>query len=186
MELDKVFKARKSVRKYSSKKVDWRDIIECIDASRYAPMAGNNFTLKFILVSDKDKIKRIAEACQQGFVSTVEYVVVACSDPIRTITSFEERGNIYVRQQAGAAIENFLLKIAEKGLATCWVGHFVDYLIKEALFIPELVNVEAVFPIGYESTLPKQKPKPKIDLDRFLYFERYGKKQMKKRSSINV
>ena len=100
--------------------------------------------------------------------------------------AFEERGKNYIKQQAGAAIENFLLKIEEKGLATCWVGHFVEYLVKEAIGIPDNIEVEAIFPIGYESPLPKRRQKQKIELDRCLYFDKYGKKQMKKRDLINA
>ena len=55
MELNKAIKKRRSVRKFKDKKPNWRDILECIDSVRYAPMAGNNFTLKFILVDDKDR-----------------------------------------------------------------------------------------------------------------------------------
>lgn len=186
MQLDKTIQSRKSVRKYSSKKPDWRDIIECIDACRYAPMAGNIFSLKFVLVSDKDKIEKLAEAAQQPFVTNAEYVVVVCSNPSRTINAFEERGKMYIKQQTGAAIQNFLLKMTEKGLATCWVGHFVEYLVKDAISIPDNVEVEAMFPVGYESPLPKQKSKMRIVLDRILYFDKYGKKQMKKGEGINA
>ena len=56
MELDKAIKSRTSVRKFNSKKPNWRNIIECIDAARYAPMAGGNYTLKFILVDEPEKI----------------------------------------------------------------------------------------------------------------------------------
>ena len=56
--LDKIIHNRRSVKKFKSTKPDWRTIIECIDAMRYAPMAGNNYSLKFILVDDKDKINK--------------------------------------------------------------------------------------------------------------------------------
>src|SRR3989344_4635040 len=102
MQLNNAIKERKSVRKFSSKKPDWRDIIECIDSARYAPSAGGYSTLKFIVVSDKEKILRISEACQQDFVSEVSYVIVVVSDSTKTKKSFGERGEIYVRQQAGA------------------------------------------------------------------------------------
>ena len=55
MELDKAIKSRKSVRKFTSKKPNWRDIVECIDAARYAPMAGNNYTLKFIVIDNSNE-----------------------------------------------------------------------------------------------------------------------------------
>ncbi len=184
MELDKAIRSRTSVKKFKSKKPDWRDIIEVIDFMRYTPMAGGNFTLKFILVDNKEKIQKISKAAQQDFISQTDYVLVVCSTPSRTTNSFGERGEIYSRQQAGAAIQNFLLKIQEKNLATCWVGHFVEEQIKRELKIPKGSNVEAVFPIGYE--FKKSKPKQKIELDRVLFFNSYGTRKMKKPKKLDV
>jgi len=177
MELDKAIKSRKSVRKFKDQKSDWRDIIECIDSARYAPMAGNNYSLKFILVDDKEKIQKLADAAQQPFIAQTQYVVVVCSNPSRTINAYEERGKRYLRQQAGAAIQNFLLKIEEVGLSTCWIGAFVDYLVKETLQIPNNIDVEALFPIGYEYKKTRTR-KIKTDLDNILYFNKYGNRKM--------
>ena len=110
MKLDEAIQNRRSIRKFNTKKPDWRDIIECIDVARYAPMAGNNYTLRFILIDDKEKIQKIAKAAQQDFVSQAKYVVVVCSNPSKTTNTYE-KGEIFCRQQAGAAIQNFLLKI---------------------------------------------------------------------------
>ena len=185
MELKKAIQSRTSVRKFKSKKPDWRNIIECIDAARYAPMAGNNYTLKFILVDDAEIIKNIAEAAQQNFVAQAHYLVIVCSNPSRTLNSYGKQGEIYTRQQAGAAIQNFLLKITEQGLSTCWVGYFVESQIKRALDIPEEVNVEAVFPIGFEYEKKRAK-KSRIDLDRILYFNSYGQEKMKEEKKLDV
>jgi nitroreductase len=174
--IDKIIKSRRSIRKFNSKKPDWRKIIECIDMMRYAPMAGNNFSLKFILVDDEEKIDKLAKASQQQFINQAQYVVVVCSTPLRTEISFEERGKNYLKQQAGAAIQNFLLKITESGLSTCWIGHFVDDQIKDALDIPKDIHVEALFPIGYAFKKPESKRI--IELDNVLYFNKYGNKKM--------
>lgn len=184
MNLDQAIQSRKSIRKFKDKKPNWRDILECIDSVRYAPMAGNNFSLKFILVSDKEKIQKIADASQQPFVSQTHYIVVVCSNPSRTINAYEKRGEKFLKQQAGAAIQNFLLKVQEVGLSTCWIGYFVESIIKRELKIPENINVEALFPIGYE--FGKTKTKTKIDLDRILYFEKYGNKKMKNPKKLEV
>ncbi len=178
MELDKAIQKRHSVKKFSSKKPDWREIIECIDGARYAPMAGNNYTLKFILVDDEEKITKISEASQQPFISQAKYVVVVCSNPSRTINEYGDSGKEWCRQQAGAAIQNFLLKIEEAGLAACWIGYFVEEQIKRELKIPAEINVEALLPIGYEYEKPRVR-KAKIDLDRILYFNSYNQKKMK-------
>ncbi|MBI2004193.1 nitroreductase family protein [Candidatus Pacearchaeota archaeon] len=178
MELDKAIKSRKSVKKFSKKKPDWRKIIEAIDSARYSPMAGNLCSLKFILVSDKEKIRQLSKASEQEFVADAQYAVVICSNPSITLNAYEERGGNYLKQQAGAGIQNFLLKLEEVGLATCWIGHFVDEKVKNILKIPKEINVEAFFPIGYEKETAKTKPKRKIELDRILYFEEYGKSRM--------
>jgi nitroreductase len=185
MDLKKAIHSRRSVRKFSKKKPDWRDIIEAIDSARYSPMTGGNCTLKFILVDDKAKILKIAESTQQDFVKTVDFLVVVCSKPSRTINAYGEKGEIYFRQQAGAAIENFLLSIQEKNLATCWVGHFVEGEVKRVLEIPDGVHVEALFPIGYEFSKPKTRKEP-IDLDKILYFNKYKNKKMKEPKRFNV
>lgn len=164
------------MRKFKLDKPDWRTIIDCIDAMRYAPMAGNNFSLKFILVDDEKKIHEMAEASQQDFLGDVKYIVVVCTTPGRTETAYEDRGKNYLKQQAGAAIQNFLLKLTEEGLATCWVGHFVDEQIKDILSIPKDIQVEALLPIGYAFKKPEQKRI--IDLDAVLYFNKYGNKKM--------
>lgn len=179
MDLDKAIKNRRSARKFKKRIPNWRRIIECIDSARFAPMAGNNYTLKFVVVDDEEKIKKISEYCQQDFIAETKYVVVACSNPSRTTNLYGDAGKIYCRQQAGAAIENFLLKIVDSGLSTCWIGYFNEEKIKKLLDIPSGVDVEALFPIGYEAEKPKTR-KMKIDLNRILYFNSYGNPKMKK------
>jgi len=188
MEVDKAIQERKSVRHFSEKKPSWKEIIECIDSARFSPMAGNIFTLKFILVDDEKKIKKLAEASQQDFIVESKYVVVVCTDSSLTLNAYEERGEKYLRQQAGASIENLLLSLQAKGLSTCWIGHFVDSLVREALGIPEGIEVEAMFPIGYEPIEKGKAPrkKKKIMLDSVLYFNKWKNKRMKSVEKLNV
>ncbi len=188
MDLDKAIQQRKSVRHYSTKKPNWRNIIECIDAARYAPTAGNIFPMRFIVVSDKEKIKKLAEASQQPFIATAPYVVVICTDPSLILNAYSDFADKFCKQQTGAAIENFLLKAEEKKLKTCWIGYFVDYLIKNTLNIPEKITVEAIFPIGLESKKvgTSRERKKKIDINRILYFNKWKNKRMKKPDSIDA
>jgi len=176
MDLDKAIKERHSVRRFKSKPADWRKIIEAIDLARLAPLAGNIPTVKFILVRDKEKINQLAQVSQQDFVAQVDCVVVVCSDKALCLKSYGERAEKYIKQQAGAAIENFLLKITDLGLATCWVGAFPDEQVKRILNIPDGVDVEALFPLGYELGKGEQRTKP--PLDSCLYFDKWKNKYM--------
>lgn len=178
MQLDKAIQSRCSTRKFSDKKPSWKTIIDCIDAARFAPTAGNNCTLKIILVDDKEKIENISDACEQNFISKANYLIVFCSKKERLVNAFGKDSEKFNKQQTGAAIENFLLKIQEKKLSTCWIGYFVENKIKKILDIPTDIEVEAVFPIGYEKETPRTR-RIKIDLDKILYFNTFGEKRIK-------
>ena len=177
MNVDKAINERKSVRKFKiSKKPNWRKIIQAIDAANKAPLAGNIQTMKYILVDEPEKIQQLADAAQQPFISQSSYIVVLVTDDTQLKRSYDSRGERYARQQAGAAIENFLLKITDLGLSTCWIGEFVDHMVKRILDIPDNLFVEAFFPIGYEFGKTTQKIKPR--LDSILYFNRWKEKYM--------
>ena len=93
------------------------------------------------------------------------------------VQSYDERGVRYAAQQAGAAIENFLLALTEEKLVTTWVGHFVDEQIRRTLDIPEGLNIEAVFPIGKDTKI-KSDVSRKPKLENVLYFDKWGEKKM--------
>ncbi len=185
MDVAKAIKSRRSIRKFTDKKPNWRKIIECIDYIRYTPMAGNLFTLKFILIQDKNKILKISEASEQNFISQTHYVLVVCTNPSKTKNQFNERAEKYCRQQAGAGIQNLLLMLENKGMNSCWIGHFNENMIKENLDIPSDVNVEAILPIGFKQRTLKDRTR-KTKLDSILYFEKYGNKKMNKIKKINT
>lgn len=168
MELDKAIKERHSVRNYSSKAVKLVDVVTIINAGRFAPAAGNIPTVRFILVDDKEKKKKLADAALgQHFIATAQYVVVVCSDLKQMTRAYDDRGIIYARQQAGAAIQNMLLKAVDLGLASCWTGAFNDAAVKRILKIPKDVNVEALLPIGYSAG--KKVTRKKHELDKITH-----------------
>ncbi len=158
MDLTKAISARRSIREFSNKSVHWDKVLEAIDAANQAPFAGNINNLKFVIVSEKEMINKIAEHCQQDWIADAKHIAVVCSTLKEIELQYNDRGKIYSRQQAGAAIQNFLLKITEMKLAACWIGAFSDESIKSDLRIPEEYSIEAVIPIGH----PKNKSPKKI------------------------
>ena len=187
MQLKDAIKTRKSVKRFMTSKPNWRKIIKAIDMARFAPRAGNQFVTKFILVKDKDKIAELAEASQQDFIKQAHFVVVAVSNNSILKRSFDERGEMFTRQQAGAAIENFLLALVEQKLATCWVGFFAEDQVKRILEIhDEKLSVEALFPIGKETKAPVQgREKSEPDLENLLFFDKWGNKYMNPKTMVD-
>ena len=178
MDVEKAIKTRHSARSFKeTKKADWRDVIKAIDAANYSPQAGNISTLRFILIMEPEKISKLTECCQQRFVRKSNYIVVVCSDMTQIKRAYKERADKYARQQAGAAIQNFLLEITNLNLGSCWVGEFDENGVKDALLIPEDIEIEALIPVGYEMGSIKERRNPK--LDDVIYFHKWKNKFMK-------
>jgi nitroreductase len=182
MNLDKAIQTRRSIRSFKDKKPNWRDIIEAIETTTYAPMAGNIFSLRFMVITDDKLIQRIAAWSEQDFIAQTEYLVLFITRQDVVTNTFGEKGKDYAKQQAGAAIQNFLLKITDLKLATCWIGHFNEKRIKEMLQIPEDRIIEAIFPIGYSKE--KLKPKNKKELFDKIFFNKWNHKTMQKENII--
>jgi len=175
MELNNTLIKRHSVREFLSKKVKWADILEAIDASTNSPAAGNIFNLKFIIIKRQETKNEIAKHAQQLWLSSAPYLILACSDETKLERVYDSRGLRYSKQQTGAAIQNFLLKITDLGLSSCWVGAYSDELIKQILKIPEYIQLEAILPVGYEKGKGKQKTKAK--LENIINWEKWGQKK---------
>jgi len=184
MELNKVIKKRTSIRKYTSKKVKAEDIISCIQAANLAPSPGNLSLLTFIVVEEQGLKDDLAEACQQDFVKDAGFLVVIVSSNKKSNIMYDERGEKYLKQYAGAAIENFLLEVTDLGLASCWVGAFSDIMVKRILRIPDEFEVEAILPVAVESKLSKAKQRTKSSLENRIYFDTWKNKFSKKAIDI--
>ncbi len=176
MSFQKLAEDRTSVRKYSNKKPKIEDIIRCINVANLAPSPGNLPLMRFIIVEDSDKIEKIADACQQQFIKQAQVVVVVCSDLKDAKIMYDKRANKYVKQHAGALIENFLLNAVDIGLASCWVGAYSDMMLKNLLKIPDEIDIEAVLPVGYTYKTDETKHRKKPEIENRLYFETWKNK----------
>ncbi len=181
MEFDTVIKKRRSVKEFKAKKASWKLVLEAIDTSLQGPFAGNHNFLKFLITEEPDIIKFIAKHCEQVWIAQVEILVLVLSDDKHLENIYGERGRVYSRQQAGAAIQTMLLKLVDLGLSSCWVGSYDDDAIRDKLKIPKNIQIEAILPIGYEDTKKQDEKKPKKALDTVLFWERWG---MPRRPSI--
>ncbi|MEK6925112.1 MAG: nitroreductase family protein [Nanoarchaeota archaeon] len=176
MKTQEAIEKRASVREFSNKPVKFGQVLEAIDAANQAPFAGNINHLKFIIVETKENKNYIAEFAQQYWINESQWVVIICSESKRLEQLYQDRGEMYGKQQAGAAIQNFLLSITEQGLGACWVGAFSEREIKTKFKIPESWQIEAIIPIGYSKS-KKQKQARKNELETKVFWEKWDQKK---------
>lgn len=184
MEFEEVIKKRASIRKYASKKPDIEAAIAAIEAAHVAPTPGNLQLLKYLIVENKEKIKEIAAACQQSFIEDASLLVVVCSDSKQAEKMYDKRAEKYIRQHAGAAIENFLLALTDMGLVSCWIGAFSDFQIHDILQIPDDIVVEAILPVAYEAKSNHVTQRKRLPLDGKIFFESYKNRFKLKTSQV--
>ncbi len=177
MEIDECIKNRRSIRSYLDKELSYEEVLEIIDAARYAPSSGNIQNWRFIVIKDKDVKTKIAMSClKQYWMIDAPIQIIVCSK-IETIKRlYGDKGEfLYTTQNCAAAIENMLLKAYSLGVGTCWVGAFEENMIKKALRIPEDIRVEAVITLGYpkeEVEVPARKT-----IDTLLFFNEWDNKK---------
>jgi len=173
MEFNTIISKRKSVRAFTKTKPNWRSVLDAIEAVNQGSFAGNHNNLKFIIIEEEQTIEIVAKHAQQPWLAQSRLLVLVCSDDIHLEKLYGERGRVYSRQQAGAAIQTLIFKLIDLGLSACWVGAYTDELIKQFLKIPQHIQIEAIIPIGYENTT-KAKPKPrKKSIEATIYWEEW-------------
>lgn len=181
MDFDKLLQKRRSIRRYSNKKISFDDVAEICNSARFAPCAANIFTTRIIIIQNKEKIEKIADAClNQEFIKDAPYVLVVCSQDSLLKKSYREFAERYARQQTGASIQNMLLKTTELGLATCWIGAFEENEIRSLLKIPEECRIDAILPIAKPFPKMKIQEKRKPELKNIVFFEKWGESTKEK------
>lgn len=167
MDLDHALDKRRSIRSFKNKKVSFKAAIDAIEAANTAPFAGNNNHINYIVIEEAKTIDKIAQLASQSWIGESQMLILVCSDETHLENLYGERGRVYSRQQAGAAIQNMLLKLTDLGLASCWVGSYSDELVKNLLKIPAHLQIEGIIPVGYANEKPKTPKRKSVESSVF-------------------
>ncbi|AUN17993.1 nitroreductase family protein [Clostridium botulinum] len=150
---------RRSIRKYKDKKISDDIVEELLRAGMAAPSAVNEQPWQFIVLRDKETMKKITKVHEYSkMLLEADFAIVVCGDKSKELVD-----DFWV-QDCSAATENILIEAQDKGLGAVWLGVYpikerVDG-IKEILNLPEGITPLSVVPIGY----PAENKEP---VDRF-------------------
>jgi len=184
MKFDELIRKRASVKKYTSKKPSPHMITAGVNAAETAPSAGNTQCLLYIMIDDPETIEQLAKAARQDYIRKIPWVVVILSNPKQFEKLFDKRAEKFTKHYVGAAIQTFLLKMTDQGLASNWIGSFSEVTVQNILSIPDGIGIEALITIGYELPPGKAKQRPRYALDNRLFFDAWGNKFYKPLSKV--
>jgi len=163
LKFEEVLEKRRSIRKYKDAPVPKEKILKMLEAARIAPSASNRQPWHFIVVENKETIKKLAK--QEWAEAPV--MVVGLADQAASPN--------WCSNDLGIALEHLVLAATNMGLGTCWMGQTGrEEMIKKLLGIPDNFKVVAVVPIGVPAETPA--PKERKSLDTIVSWEKYGSK----------
>jgi nitroreductase len=164
----KLLLTRRSIRRFRDEEVPWSLVEEVLDAARYAPSAVNSQPWKFVVVTDRALLDRLAgiHAGALPLRRAPLGIVVVC-DKSRSPKS-------YMLDCANATMYIMLAAHAH-GLGTVSI-QAIGYqdAIREILGIPEDREPVAVLAVGWPAEQPQ--PRPRRPLSEILHINRYGSK----------
>lgn len=139
---------RRSVRSYTDKFVEEEKIEQILKAGMQAPSAANQRPWEFIVVNDKELLKKLSLASPYaGCVDKAQVAIVLLVN--RNGLRFPE----YTDQDMGACAQNILLKTVNLGLGAVWLGIAPskerEKAVSDIFELQENVQPFAIIPIGY-------------------------------------
>jgi nitroreductase len=157
--------SRQSDRKYDSKPVEKEKLERIVEAGRMAPSACNAQPWKFVVVTDKQLIVRIAEAASakligmNGFVAQAPVILVIIREQpnMSSKVGGTIRNKDYSLIDIGIAAENICLQARAEDIGSCIIGWFDERQLKKLLSIPKQKRVELIITLGYSLSQPREK-----------------------------
>lgn len=176
MDLDRCLREKRGCKDYLPKDVSYDILGELLEAGTCAPSAGNLQNWIFIVVTEQEKKDAIAVAClNQFWMKKAPVHVVVCNDLKKITDMYPTRGKLYATQACAIAAQNIMVKAADLGLYSCWVGAFNDGRVSEILDLPEGTIPEMIITVGYSTALSE--PLLRDSCEKVTYFNTYGNKE---------
>ena len=143
--MEAIFK-RRSIRKYTEKRVSEEVIERLLRAGMAEPSARNEQPWHFVVIDDKQVLNEIPKIHPYSqMLKEASHAVIVCGD----VSIAKE----YWVQDCSAAMENMLLMAVDLGLGAVWLGVYPGKErvkgLKELLDLPENIMPLSIMSIGY-------------------------------------
>lgn len=179
VEAEHFMRARRSIRNYQDKSVSREDLTKLVDIARLAPTGSNSQGISFVVVEDKQLIKKAVEITitmieaspmKDGLKGLISIYRDGLGDPIlrgapNLIITTADKKHSNGRANSISCLTYLELFAPSLGLGTCWAGFFEycasikDSPLLELFNIPEGKTITAAVMVGY----PKYSYKKLVD-----------------------
>lgn len=171
MELNKVLKERRSIRKYLNKPVEKEKIYELIEFANYAPSWKNSQVSRYYVIDKEDRKEDFVEKCLYNFnkknvINAPVIIVCTVVDKIIGIKEGKYETHLkdgYQYLDNGLQIENLCLKAFDLGLGTLIMGLYDENETRKFLKIPDNEKITVLISVGYTDFSPNMPSRKSLD-----------------------
>ena len=169
MQVYDAVRSRLTVREFKPDAVPDLVILKLLEAGRLAPSSRNLQPWHFIVIKNKDTLRRIAEIASSGrFIADAPMAIAIAMENA-------DRAEL----DAGRALQQMELVAWEEGLGACFVGLRVveqNRAVKRLLGIPDSAVLVTILPFGYrkDAAMGAQGRRNRKPLAQIAHSERYG------------
>jgi nitroreductase len=188
-----LLRKRSSVRAFQDRSVPVEAIETILEAGRLSPSGGNEQPWLFGVITDRDRIARVAEvSCGQDWIARAPLLIVLSAVCVgderggrdiqkdrfpRFRTAIEEMDQDLYRalnqeeHQTKIAGAHMALAALELGIASCWVSRFDVHRLAGLLGLPRGCMPSEILVFGYpEGTTEKA---PRKSIGEVIFRDRY-------------
>ena len=157
MDVFKAIKWRRSVRRFSPRKIEREKLLQILEAARLAPSSSNRQAWHFVVVDDPSIIAQIPDTAPVGtrriidFVKNAPLVIVGCYTKALTHYLAQLAGHENHLVDVSIAMSQMTLAATELGIGTCWVGWYGESRLRNLLKLPRRYKIVALLVLGYPS-----------------------------------
>ena len=166
---------RRSIRDYEDRAVSLDLIKEIIRDSCFAPSSGDGQPWRFIIVNDKEWIKKLSDESKRNILS---YIELNPDTPVKEYESTlrDKHFNVFynapclvyiggsekvrsLQVDCALAACYFMFSAAAKSLGTCWIGlgtSIQDPKVREQVGMPKDYRIVAPIVAGYPRNIPER------------------------------
>ncbi|PYM45285.1 MAG: nitroreductase [Candidatus Rokuibacteriota bacterium] len=164
MEVFEAVRTMLAVRRYLDRAVPETIVQRIVEAGRLTGSAMNLQPWQFIVVQDRDTLRRLGALARSG-----PYVAEA---PLAIVVVIDRTG--YAVSDASRAIDSMMLTAWSEGVGSNWVGFGNLEKVNALLGIPSERDVLAILPFGYPADRIGRGKKKRKPLRAVAHRERYG------------
>jgi nitroreductase len=180
MDFRELLKKRRAIREFEERDIELSLVNEIIADSCEAPSGGNRQPWAFIVITNKDVMKKISDESKKNILKEIE------RDPATTLSGYKPilqdpsfnvfynapclvyiagKGDVRSAQvDCTLAASYLMLSAADRGLGTCWVdlGSLIrDKILLKEIGMPEDHTIVATIILGYPVRIPDKTPREK-------------------------